>query len=359
MSLATRCAACGTVFRVVEDQLKVSEGWVRCGRCQEVFNALPNLFDLDRDAPPPWPGNPAAPAAEPPHSDPAWDRTRPVPRGVATRIAAGAEDAMQADTGHFATQPLLRTASRDTAPQEQDAEQQETGFEDARFNEALLHEEDGEEGVEVFSASQLHPISPPELNEAPPPQPLPRIVAEREMPRIAPADEPPRFVREAELAARWQHPLVRTGLLLLALVSGALLVIQATVHGRDELAARWPASRAMLTPLCAAFSCRIEAPRHLDTLAVDASGLTQLPAPGQYRLSVVLRNRGHTPVLLPVIELTLNDAQGELIARRALAASEMGASQDSLAPGAELPLQAAFTVGDLRVVGYTVEIFYP
>ena len=46
MSLATRCTSCGTVFRVVQDQLKVSEGWVRCGRCNEVFNAIEGLFDL-------------------------------------------------------------------------------------------------------------------------------------------------------------------------------------------------------------------------------------------------------------------------------------------------------------------------
>jgi predicted Zn finger-like uncharacterized protein len=53
MSLATRCTRCGTIFKVVEDQLKVSEGWVRCGRCQEVFHAVPNLFDLEKDPPPP------------------------------------------------------------------------------------------------------------------------------------------------------------------------------------------------------------------------------------------------------------------------------------------------------------------
>lgn len=53
MSLATRCTHCGTIFKVVQDQLKVSEGWVRCGRCHEVFNALPALFDLDNEAPPP------------------------------------------------------------------------------------------------------------------------------------------------------------------------------------------------------------------------------------------------------------------------------------------------------------------
>jgi predicted Zn finger-like uncharacterized protein len=54
MSLATRCDACGTVFRVVQDQLKVSDGWVRCGRCHTVFDAQRGLFDLDRQTPPPW-----------------------------------------------------------------------------------------------------------------------------------------------------------------------------------------------------------------------------------------------------------------------------------------------------------------
>ena len=53
MSLATRCPACHTTFRVVQDQLKVSEGWVRCGRCNEVFNAIEGLFDLERDGMPP------------------------------------------------------------------------------------------------------------------------------------------------------------------------------------------------------------------------------------------------------------------------------------------------------------------
>jgi predicted Zn finger-like uncharacterized protein len=65
MSLATRCTHCGTIFKVVQDQLKVSEGWVRCGRCNEVFNALPSLFDLEKDPPPPRPAHLSVPSAEP------------------------------------------------------------------------------------------------------------------------------------------------------------------------------------------------------------------------------------------------------------------------------------------------------
>lgn len=39
MNLTTRCPACATTFKVVPDQLKISEGWVRCGHCADVFDA--------------------------------------------------------------------------------------------------------------------------------------------------------------------------------------------------------------------------------------------------------------------------------------------------------------------------------
>ena len=39
MSYTTRCPACGTMFKVVPDQLKISDGWVRCGHCADVFDA--------------------------------------------------------------------------------------------------------------------------------------------------------------------------------------------------------------------------------------------------------------------------------------------------------------------------------
>lgn len=78
MSLATSCPSCGTVFRVVQDQLKISEGWVRCGHCQEVFNALEGLFDLARRDTHTHSGAPdlAVPATSNPN-DPAWMETRP------------------------------------------------------------------------------------------------------------------------------------------------------------------------------------------------------------------------------------------------------------------------------------------
>lgn len=43
MSQITRCPSCATLFKVVPDQLRISDGWVRCGHCQEVFDATLSL----------------------------------------------------------------------------------------------------------------------------------------------------------------------------------------------------------------------------------------------------------------------------------------------------------------------------
>ncbi len=329
MSLATRCSQCGTIFRVVQDQLKVSEGWVRCGRCQQVFNALPNLFDLEREAPPPWPSAPGeAPAPEPDTGE--WTSTQ--------QPEANAPDEAR-DSAGLSTQPLLHTVSRDTEPPPpqpplQDTESPETEapeFADARFNLELIDHETGGTAAAALAALA---------------EPLP--------------DAAPEFVRQADRAARWQQPTVR-GLMWGLLVAGTVsLGVQAALHFRAPLAAQWPESRALLGPLCAALSCRIEPPRHLDSLAVDSTGLAKLGAPGSYRLSVALHNRSRAAVMLPAVELTLTDAQGGVVARRVLAMADFAVQHNSLAAGADLQLQALLSTADAqRVVSYTVEIFYP
>ena len=69
MPLATRCPSCDTAFRLVRDQLLLSGGWVRCGRCGQAFDATATQFEFeapaapDRQTPPepPAEGHPQAP----------------------------------------------------------------------------------------------------------------------------------------------------------------------------------------------------------------------------------------------------------------------------------------------------------
>ena len=56
MSLVTRCPACTTTFKVVRDQLRISDGWVRCGRCSHVFDATLDLHEAPDGAPAPVQG---------------------------------------------------------------------------------------------------------------------------------------------------------------------------------------------------------------------------------------------------------------------------------------------------------------
>ncbi|MBU4518049.1 MAG: hypothetical protein KJ677_01455, partial [Gammaproteobacteria bacterium] len=79
MSFTTRCPACGTMFKVVPDQLKISDGWVRCGHCADVFDAT--LYLQTWEAPEPRPPAPEpAPAEVPPGTTP----VHPFDRGPAS-----------------------------------------------------------------------------------------------------------------------------------------------------------------------------------------------------------------------------------------------------------------------------------
>lgn len=50
MSQITRCPSCATKFKVVADQLRISDGWVRCGQCKEVFDASAHLLPSEPQA---------------------------------------------------------------------------------------------------------------------------------------------------------------------------------------------------------------------------------------------------------------------------------------------------------------------
>jgi predicted Zn finger-like uncharacterized protein len=66
MSLVTACPSCGVLFKVAPDQLLISEGWVRCGKCQTVFDAALSLKRTIRTQKDSFPEDPelAPPLAE-------------------------------------------------------------------------------------------------------------------------------------------------------------------------------------------------------------------------------------------------------------------------------------------------------
>lgn len=86
MSLVTRCPSCATTFKVVQDQLRISDGWVRCGRCSHVFDASLDLQALAEPAAShPVPALPPVPS--PPAEDVDFFDDEPLPEAVTSAPA--------------------------------------------------------------------------------------------------------------------------------------------------------------------------------------------------------------------------------------------------------------------------------
>ena len=353
MSLATRCPSCGTVFRVAQDQLEVSEGWVRCGRCSGVFNAGEVLFDIDSGtAVHPKPGTASGPLpadtgadTEPTVTDwtpPAGPAPRPASRGAgARRLDAGRPEGRQEpslDGGDLTPQDLEGLA----------AATPEAAGRHARRETSLLR-----------MPSTAVDDSPRQIDTPSRFGTLPPSTGPGELRAADDAPVMPSFLRAADHAALWRQPAVRgalvTGVVLLALG----LVAQATWTWRDLLAAHVPASAPALHALCRIAGCQLQPLRRIDALAVDSSSLHRVEGSALYRLQLVLHNRADTALMMPALDLSLTDAQGKLVTRRVLQMAELGVPQATLQAGQELPIKVLISTGERRVEGYTVELFYP
>src|SRR4051812_44265659 len=82
MSMITGCPSCGTLFKVVPDQLKISDRWVRCGHCSDVFDAAANMRQLVDAEPAEEPPDAALPMTAPLTAEPPPPRVPAPPPAV-------------------------------------------------------------------------------------------------------------------------------------------------------------------------------------------------------------------------------------------------------------------------------------
>ncbi len=158
---------------------------------------------------------------------------------------------------------------------------------------------------------------------------------------------------------RWRKPGVRAALSVFSLLFLALLGLQVTHHFHNAIAALYPAAKPGLQLLCRVSACELQPWQRLAAIHVESSNLSQTATGNHYRLAVTLRNKSAVNVAAPWIELSLTDASGALVARKMLAPKDMNATTDTVAFGAELPLQAILATGAQRISGYSIEVFHP
>lgn len=327
MSFTTRCPACGTTFRIVADQLKISEGWVRCGHCADVFDATLYLEPWVADAPTqagaaPPPAPAAAQAELTAASDPHEDElvTRPPAPIPDAGPGNGPEDA------DFGTE-LQRFAAAKAAA---DPAAAMAGKAAAAPAKAKL----------VAPPASATPVDAPEPTEA---------------------EAVPGFVREARQRAFWQSPVVRAGLFFLALMLGALLASQWALHERDRIAAWRPDLRPMLQQVCARIGCTVGPVRNIDAIVIDSSALVRRLG-NFHSFDLVLKNTADMPLALPALELSLTDTSDQIISRRVFLPEEWPDAPEVLPALGSLTVSFRLSLAvdeSTPMAGYRALVFYP
>lgn len=350
MSLATRCTACGTIFRIVEDQLRVSDGWVRCGRCAEIFDARELLFDIEREAPPPWPPQyapavaaapepeplpppPPPPPAPPPYAPPPDWMPPPEPESRAEALPTGWPS------------EYSRT---DVRPEPQWVESDHADEPAMAPPPMVAREPEPEPSMAEMAPITAEPAERPSKPAKP---------AKARKPPKTPEAAVPEFMRKAESSARWNRPAVKAALGAASLLLAALLVLQVTLHFRDAIAALHPPLREPLKSLCGVSGCEVKPWRRIEALSIDATSLS--PVGSSYKLSLSLRNKTGVDVAAPWVELSLTDASGAPFSRRVLGPELLSPALSQVNAESEQALSLVFGTGGQKVSGYSVNIFYP
>lgn len=371
MSMITGCPSCGTLFKVVPDQLKISDGWVRCGHCAEVFDAAANLRQVVD-----------AGAAE---AAPDASMTMTAPLMAIPPAPAPAQRGEQ----ELSLAPLSQPAPLEPTPPAQAPQPGPIPLPLKRANDMpsvlpSFYPSDAIEVREVDSPSQLDVDAPaagvrseypPEVGYASPVD-FVRSEMMATRPRIELLDEEddgPRsiydpslddvtFVRRARRQAFWRRSRVRLSLLVASLLLVAVLAVQVALQERDRLAAQHPEWRGALQVLCQVAGCKVGPLRRIDAISIDSSGFTRLRQDA-YRLTVTLKNQAPQPVAIPNLELTLTDSQDQPLVRKVLTPRDLGAATDTLAAHGDWAASIAIALGAPvdggRVAGYRLLAFYP
>src|SRR6266480_2072214 len=403
----TVCPKCALTLVVSAEDLRVAQGYVRCGRCSSVFNALARLteegqiaaesFETEAPAPAASPTPPPAPPDASPQSvtdedaipedalefdptttDVASVFVEPPPNPLWT-AATGTFKAMVAANQEAAPAQQPDSRSEEAAPA-QDSDSQVDVELDAELLASILH-------IDLPEPPAARETPPPAARQAPPPAPreLPPAAAQeaprpaaRETPPPGPAPEAPVRARSVASQARAPRRMrlgedlsasTRTARLLPHLwhagsgLAVLLLLAQIVNHYRDELAATTRFHRP-ITALYASLGVRLAPHWDLRAYEVHQLGASVEPASaGLITVRASVKNAAAQPQPLPVLRVTLQDRFGNRIAARDVAPPmylpHATPGSAFLSAGQRIDAEMGFVDPGANAVGFEIDACLP
>ena len=296
----TVCPKCALTLVVTAADLRVAQGYVRCGRCLNVFNALARLSE-ERPA--------AAPEPQPDATTDATTDAAPEPPEAAS---AAPPQPLPVPVPQQTPAPPQPSSETPTYPSTLD----DTGEIEVELDASIL--------VTAVRAPAQQEVMEERESQALPAPPDPAVVLEpEEAEPAAPAAEPDaqqtntaQHLSESAFDVEGLRP--PTGLAW-KVGAGALaiaLVLQIVNHYRDALATN-PALRGPLSTVYSALGVTL-APRwnihayDVRQLGASVSGA----AAGEIVVRASVRNSASRPQPLPLLRVTLQDRFGNRIAAR-------------------------------------------
>lgn len=305
------------MFKVVPDQLRISDGWVRCGQCDEVFDANAHLqagFDA----------TPVSAPSEPPKAM-NWG-------GILEADTSAPELPIPLE---FPAAPPP-DAPVSVKPSELDPIPSAFAFDDHRVNTNELAPFD----AGMASVAVGTPATSP----------------------LARVPEIPQFLKQQPAKPAKDGRLGRFSAIVLSVLLSLTLVTQAVVQERDRIAANAPLLSKWLEPVCEVLGCKISPLQQIESIVIDHSSFSKGQSEG-YVLGFAVKSTALTEVAIPSLELTLTDMQDRAVIRRVFSPRELGYQKSVLSPGGEwsasVPVDVKSIEGGERISGYRLLAFYP
>lgn len=334
MRLVTSCPNCEAAFYVVPEQLAAHRGDVRCGQCEQVFNALDRLAEV------------------PDH--------QPLDQGAETEQAIVFEPSEPEAT---------------SIPEIEDPLIIDPATEIAIIDEQELHEtSDVEENEDQYRSVeetdlQSRPVQPENIDDSGVEQDtLSKPAFNIADFKVAPETNilSPSMIDDAtrgKAANTGKQGVIRLIQILVVLLLIALAIGQAAYLLRSEIAARWPQSRPYLDQTCVWLQCQVRLPENVDLIMIDDSDLIEdTEREGLIHLYAALINQAEHSQEFPLLQLTLTDAHDKPLLRRTFDPKEYLSENADLKAGfsakSRIEIRLPLLVEDQAITGYRLFVTY-
>lgn len=345
----TVCPKCALTLVVTAADLRVAQGYVRCGRCLNVFNALARLSE-ERPAAASEPSPDATPDAAP---EPPEAATAPPPPSPQQTFAP--PQALTPPQQPASPEPPTQSSTLD------DTGEIEIELDPSIFVTAVRPPVPQEAVAEPEPEPEL-PVPPP---ETPPPDPA--VVLQPEKTESSSSPEAPAAPQTNSVQPLPESAFEVAGLgprtgLAWRVGAGALtvlLALQIVNHYRDALAAN-PALRGPLNTVYSALGVKLAPHWNIHEYDVRQLGASVSgAAAGEIVVRASVKNSASRPQPLPLLRVTLQDRFGNRIAARDVPPGDYlpasVAPSSLLAAGSRVDATMVFVDPGPQAVGFEID----